>query len=259
VPLSARWHALLTREASSRVAGLLRIGLALIALARFADDLLPMRDHRPASLAIHLAFYVSTLTMLVGYRARAATACAGLTQLALASTEGWHHHTYLLASVTLWLVLTPCDRSYSLDRWRALKRDAALPEEGPSYGLTLIALQLSAVYFWGILHKLDPLYLSGAQIEHVVRTYQLGSDDVAFASWWWSVLGVGIALMEASLMVGLWIRRWHRWIMPFGIVFHGVLYVALQVDTFTVTVWLLYLAYLDPDEVHSALEHLQRA
>ncbi len=251
--LSRRWHALLTREASSRLPALLRIGLAVIALARFGDEMLPTHDHRPGALAARLVFYLSTLAMLAGYRGRLACVVSGAAQLVMTTL---HHHTYLLAMETLLLALTPCDRSYSADRWLALKAGDAPPERGPSYGLTLMALQLSAVYLWGIVHKLEPLYLRGVRLEHILRYYQLGSDEVAVPAWLWAALALAVVAIEAVLLVGLWIRRWHRWVMPLGIAFHGALYYALRVDTFTAQVWLLYLTYVDPDAIHRGIDAL---
>ena len=70
--------------------------------------------------------------------------------------------------------LTPCGGSYSADRVRALRKaeraGRAVPEErGPVWGLTLIAFQVSAVYFWGAFDKskLQRLGYSVSQVREV--------------------------------------------------------------------------------------------
>ena len=66
-----------------------------------------------------------------------------------------------------------------------------------------------------------------------------------------------VLLVEVALAVGLFMRRTHRWLLPIGILFHGVMVVTLPVATFSVTMWLLYLAVLDPDRVHAFMDGLQ--
>ena len=256
--VTAVWQRIANEQASSRTAGLLRIGLALIALTRFADAMLPFQSHSTPHLMWGVLFYVTTLLMLVGYRARVATFAAGAVQLGLSTHFGYHHHTYLLAAATLLLALTPCDRSYSLDRFRDPPA-CRLPERGPSYGYTLIGLQLSSVYAWGLIQKLTPAYISGEKMDSIIRYYQFGSDEVDIPGFAAIMTATAIAslVIEAVLIVALWVRRWQRWSIPLGIVFHGAIYYLLHVDTFSITMWLLYLAYVDPEQVHRALDKMQ--
>ena len=117
--------------------------------------------------------------MFVGYLSRLACFATGLSVLALyvagpvTQTAGWaHHHVYLLAVACLLLAMTDCGRSYSIDRLRAVNaagraqpmRDDPL-EYGSLLGQRLIALQLSAMYFWTAIDKTDRAFLSGERLE----------------------------------------------------------------------------------------------
>jgi hypothetical protein len=172
--------------------------------------------------------------------------------------EGWtHHHTWLLCAATTLLCLTPCGGSFSLDRIRAVRearaRGEAPPEErGPVWGLTLIALQVSAVYAWSAWDKTSWSFLSGMELERIfVHVYTGFRPD-------WPAVPVlaGLAWMtwaiEWVLPVGLFVRRLQWLLIPLGIVLHALFYVLLPVGPFSLTMILLYLAYLDPDAVHSA-------
>ena len=61
----------------------------------------------------------------------------------------------------LFLTATPCGRSLSLDRWRALRRGTAPPERGPILGLRLITMMIGVVYLFGTESKLTWAYVSG--------------------------------------------------------------------------------------------------
>lgn len=259
---------ILTQEGSTRPLALLRIALAVIALAKFAFHMLPSHGQHPARLLLGLSFYLSCLLMLIGLHSRVAAGWAGATQIAMHDGLGRFlelpgfvsHHAYLLAVCTLVVALGPCGRSYSVDRWRQLDDPAGPPaERGATWPLTLLAVQLSAVYFWAAYDKLDGLFLSGTRIEHMVAYFHAGSDPVTFSGYHGITRALAFATVgiELFLAFGLWVRRWHRVAIPLGLAFHAILYVALQIDTFTVTVWALYLAYVDPDRVHAVIDRLQ--
>jgi len=68
---------------------------------------------------------------------------------------------------------------------------------------------------------------------------------------------VGTVALEYALGIGLLFRRTRRWLVVPGLLLHGAFYVLLPVSTYTATMWVLYLAYLDPDAVHAWLERMQ--
>jgi hypothetical protein len=259
------------REASSRPAALVRIGLALVLLARFADELTFRGAMDGVRFGVVVAFWVAVCAMLVGWRSRVSTAVTAVVLSIgvwrfgqLQNQPGWtHHHVYLLLAATLCTAIAPCGRSYSIDRWRAVKRAAragAPPpaERGLVWGQTLIAVQLSAVYFWGAVDKLNPGWLRGEKFEAQLLDYVFDSDPPAIAGWpaLLVALSVGTVALEFALAIGLWFRRARPWLIPAGVALHVLIYVTLPVRIFSVLSILLYVAYFDPDEVHRAIDRM---
>lgn len=256
-------------EGSTRSAALIRIGLALNLWARFGSELSVWQARSPVGTALAVVFWLSSGAMLVGAWSQITALIAGLcVSLMIAAwptlggDEGWsHHHVVLLATATILIAMAPCGRSYSLDRWRALRKAAAAGdppprEHGPWWALRLIVIQLTVVYFFTALDKSHLAFLSGARIEHYFLTYYWGSEPPRNAWWHWlcAAIGTGTLLLEYSLCVGLPFARTRRYLVWPGIALHGVFYLVLPVRTFTATVWVMYLAYFDPDEIHRVID-----
>src|SRR6201999_317885 len=72
----------LEREASTRSAALVRIGLAIIILARFGDAMMLSHKLDRLGALLLLAFWSSAPAMLFGYRSQLATALTALTMIA---------------------------------------------------------------------------------------------------------------------------------------------------------------------------------
>lgn len=269
IPRFTEW--LLWTEGSTRSAGLLRIALALLLWNRWGSDFLLYKLAGPTNIAIALSFFGSTTLLLLGLWTRVATVWTALTMLVvffyLGVAQGveayTHHHTWLLVSFSVLLVLTPCGRSLSLDRWRALARAErggapCPPERGPVWGLRLLALQTSVVYIGATANKLNLPFLSGARLQHVYADRYGGGDPIdlpAFAAIC-CVFAVLTVAMEALLAVGLWIPRFQVRVAILGLLFHAALYVPLPVGPFSATMAALYLAFFDPDAVHRAIDKL---
>ena len=273
---AARVRALADRianqEGSTRPVALVRIGVPLILWARFGSALALYSHVSSWSWAlVGVSFFLSTAAMLAGFHARIACAWVAATLGFIIvwfgiighDTDYLHHHVSLLLITCILLVLTPCGGSYSLDRWHAVRAaeragTAPPPERGPLWGQWLLCLQLSAVYFWGAIDKTYPGYLSGERMQHYILYWHLGSSyprSPLFAPLV-QVTAIGSVLFEYVLAIGLWVRRWQRWLMPAAIVFHGVIYFTMPVLTFTVTTWLLYLLFLPPDAMHRTIDEL---
>ena len=168
-------------EQSTRPVALMRIAIGLIVLTRFGSELALFRSLDPVSLVLGPLFFVLAAMMIAGYMARLATAgvAASIVEIYLTGGYGnsvhqWnHHHVYILLSATVLLALTPCDRSYSIDRYRAL-RDAAQggppapPERGNLWAQRLIVLQLAALYFWTAYDKSDWAWISGQRLDQLL-------------------------------------------------------------------------------------------
>ncbi len=250
---------------STRSVGLIRIGLVLLIWSRWAGELILCRDIRLSAILLNSAFFLLTGLMCVGLWTRASSmGTAIIISVMFVMRESWHHHhTFLLIISTLFIALTPCGRSYSLDRWLALRRArksglSPPPEIGNLWGLRLIAIQLSMVYFWTAYEKLYWGFLSGARMELLVYNYYAGYDYASIPGF--SVLcfiaAITTVILEFSLAFGLYIPKLRKYLMPAGIVLHVLFYILLPIHTFTLTMILLYLAFIPAASVHRFIDSM---
>lgn len=254
---------------STRSSALIRIGLVFLIWARWGEEMVLFRDLSASGLFLSANFFMSTTLMLVGLLTRLTTAWVAALLFAMyyyfghhLGQEPWtHHHTYLLAMVTFLSALTPAGRSYSLDRWlavrRARKAGRVIPaEEGNLFGLRLMMLQLCVLYFFAAFDKSYPLWLSGVRMEYYATFFYLGPSypewsgfNPLMAALAWTVL-----VLEYLLAFGLFFRRFWPVLIPAGIAMHIAFYVLLPVYTYSLTCILMYLAILDANKVHELTE-----
>ncbi len=257
---------------STRPVALIRIGVATLALVRYADEVALFQADSPLRVLLAVWFFAAILAMLVGYRTRVAVAAASLALAGMyfgggfgARIAGWsHHHAYLLLMSTVLLNFTPCGQSYSVDRVLALRRAARAglpppPERGALWGQRLLALQLVAIYFWTVIDKSNWAFLSGERLEQtLVWIYSGRSLEALLLSPWFAMpAAIAVVMVEYFLPVGLLVRRLQPIAIPIGILLHLAFYVMLPVATYSASMVLLYLAVLDPDAVHRFIDRLQ--
>lgn len=258
-------------EASTRSAGLLRVGIVPVIWSRWAIELLLYKNPSPEGIALSVNFFLSSTLMFFGVFSRFSAAWTGLVLLTMyhyfgleLGREPWtHHHTYLLSAGTFLCALTPCGGSYSFDRWWALRRarrrgEAPPPERANVWGIRLIALQLSTIYLFTAWDKTHWGFLSGDRMEHYLAWFYLGSEVPNTGLFHFTMMAsaIGTTVLEYALAFGLLFRRTRRWLLVPGLILHGLFYVLLPVSTYTATMWVLYLAYLDPDAVHRFIDRM---
>ena len=265
------WDFLVHQEGSSRPAALIRIGLVVLVWTRYASDFLLYKNLEPYYLLHGISLFVASTLLFFGAFTRLAAIGTAATLVSFYYYLGYakgiepytHHHTYVLAVTAVLLACSPCGKSYSWDRWRALKKAQRIgepppAETGPQWALRLMVLQVSLIYFWSGFDKCNPAFLSGERMEHYAMYLYIGSDYPKSA--WFHPAMVGLAwstvFLEFALAFGLWWKRTHKVLIPFGMMFHAILYVLLPVGTYSLNMWLLYLAVLDPDEVHRFIDEI---
>ena len=252
-------------EGSTRTSALLRIALALLLWTRWGSQVAPFTDDSPERLLLATSFYLSTTLMLFGVYSRFSTGWAGATAIVMVygfgprGVEPWtHHHTSLLALSTAMCALTPCGHSYSWDRWRAVRRaDTPPPEIAPLWGMRLIGFHVSIIYFWTAWDKTFWAFLSGDRLQMAFHKLYFGSslpppgiDEILMVS---AVITVAL---EYFLPFALWLPRWQWWTFPVGFLLHALIFIALPVGTFTVTMYALYLAYVAADSAHDWIDEM---
>ena len=258
-------------EGSSRTSALIRIGLAFIIWARWGKELAIFNADLPYGFLFSILFYTSTTLMLIGYYSNLSTFIAGVVTLTMyyyhgftLGNEPWtHHHTYLLAISTFLCSFTPCGKSYSLDRYlevkKAIKNKFEIPKEiGNLFGLRLISLQLAAVYFWTAYDKSNYVWISGQKMEANIMFQYTGSRYPEFPAIELIIvaISIGVLILEYALSIGLFFRIGRKILLVPGIIFHCLIYITLPVKTFTITVLLLYLSFLNTDKTHELIDKI---
>jgi hypothetical protein len=252
-------------EGSTRPAALMRMGIVALAWAEWSGAFIGPRSLEPASLLTGVALSVFGMATLLGLGTRVSSAGFAATLLAIYYYWGHHrgvesyvhHHSWVLVAGGMGVALLPAGGSYSIDRWWAVRRarrrgEPQPPESGPLWGQRLIAMQVSLVYFWGAYDKLQPGFWSGVRMQHHWLHYYGGSDYPRWVGFPWLMQGisVGTVVLEFAMAFLLFVPRIQVPLMVVGLLFHWGLYQLLPVGTFSLTMWLLYLAYLDADAVH---------
>lgn len=265
-----RW--IVGREQSTRAIALVRIGLGLVILTRFANELAVFKTLDAAGLILGPVFLLFTAMMIAGYHTHLAIVCVAASLFTIYMTGSYgnaiaqwnHHHVYLLLSATVLLAFTPCDRSYAVDRYRAVRQAERTggprpTERGLLWGQRLMVLQLGALYFWAAVDKSDWAWVSGQRLEQILTwTYSGRPLEVLLERpLLLAVLSAVVLIAEYGLAVGIFVRRWARVVVPVGLALHAAFYLLLPVSTYSVTMMVLYLAILDPDDVHRCLDGLQ--
>jgi len=236
VPRIGSLFQIVTRQTDARpvaivriVVGLTAIGFALESWVNIGRVLSPQVVDMPY-VAWYPSLSVATLPLFIGVWLCAALAfalglgtrlCGAILTLSMAYTlffdqQLYSNHLYLATLVVLLLTIAESGARFSLDaRWSG-GHDLIL-----EWPILLLKIQISIVYFYAALLKVNPQYLSGAML----ASFWPFNELVALPGGWSSVqilpfLAVISILTELFLSVALWVPRL-RWLaLAVGIGFH---------------------------------------
>ncbi len=275
--LARPWRALERRidhEGNTRAVALMRIGMAALAWSEYARFFRGHVDMNGTRIALGLCFYLSSTSMFVGLFSRLSTLLTGavlsVAYFALGyhgyKDEFLHHHTYAMNTLITLLALTPCGRSYSLDRWLSVRRAIARGQEppaesGPLWAVPLLSLQVAVIYSGGAYDKMNELFLSGGRLQQLYSFY-FGSHegvDLPYFFELMTALAWATVALELALAVGLFVPRMRKVLMPVGILFHAAIYWSMPVSTFSLMMILMYLSFLPETDDEQVLRTLERA
>jgi predicted DCC family thiol-disulfide oxidoreductase YuxK len=266
MPVMDQLHALVTSRINARALGIVRIAIgfaALLVVVEEAPALWRLAD--PAVLRVP---YIAGLTLpgwlfpmlaVLGAVASCAfvlglwTSSSGallafaLGGILVADQQLYSNHLYLLLLTVVLLTIGGAGASISLD---ASRRGAA-PEEAtvPAWPAFLLRIQISIVYAYAALAKVNTVYLSGSVVASYLRTdgfLGLPAEWRAFAPMF--VLSLLAILSEAFLAVALWIPRWRPTAFVVGLGLHAAITVWLvptyQLFIYSLVILPLYLLFI---------------
>jgi vitamin K-dependent gamma-carboxylase-like protein len=217
---------------------------------------------------IQAAQVVPVLLLGLGLFARPAIAALLLLQgyVFFADQLNFRNHPYFFLLVLLLLLFSPCDEALSLKRlWN--KGEGYLGPARPVTAQRLIQVQVSIVYFFAALHKLNGWFLAGKGLEQALtddlfhgwsgdmlrallseralaslRELLAAETPMRVAAW-------GAVATELFLAFGLWFRRTRPWALALGIPFHLGIAFAMHIRMFSLATISSYLLFLDPHTV----------
>jgi hypothetical protein len=145
--------------------------------------------------------------------------CGAILTLSMAYTlfldqQLYSNHLYLATLVLLLLTIAESGARFSLDARRSGGRDLILV-----WPILLLKIEISIVYFYAALVKVNAQYLSGALL---ITFWPLNQLAALPRSWAWVLpcLAVASILVEVFLAIALWLPRW-RWLaLAVGVGFH---------------------------------------
>ena len=181
-----------------------------------------------------------------------------------------HPYFFLLLLVLLWF--SPCDEALSLKRvWRRARGlpihdDGYLGSWRPVTAQRLIQVQVSIVYFYAALHKVNPWFLGGHGLVEAMEDLFDGSSGDALRA----LLSRGTlesltafvtdpshmrwparaaVVTELFLAFGLWFRRTRPCAIAVGILFHAGIAFTMHIRTFSIATIATDLLIPDPATV----------
>jgi hypothetical protein len=185
----------------------------------------------------------------------------------------FRNHPYFFLLLLLVLLFSPCGEALSLSRVLRRARGKVIPDDGylgpirPLTAQRLIQVQVSLVYVYAALHKINPWYLGGNGLADFLSADLLGgfSGDLFRALLSESALdGLVAAVADPGVMrypawvtvaaelfiaFGLWFRR-TRWLaIAVGFGLHGGIALFMHIVTFSLATISSYLLFLEPATV----------
>ncbi len=205
---------------------------------------LPQLDAQTVQIAL-VVWLVAAVAFLIGWQFRAAALLLAASIAVVLSSDQhfFQNHVYLLLLLVILLGFSAADGALSVSQ-----RGGAAPQHVPGWPVTLIQWQVSIVYLFGALSKLNIDYLSGA-------TTAGAWLNGATGSWLVGVAGSAgmITFSVASVVLELWLafsllsqtRRLAAIVV--GVLFHlGLIVTIPERADLTIFSLLMFTAYLPP-------------
>jgi hypothetical protein len=256
---------LLFRPVNARTLGVVRAGVgvaALMELAATAPRMLALADpaairlpiveavasvYSGAAPFVLLAWLVAGVAFSLGWHTTVAGTALALVFAGLVTSDQqlYSNHSYLITLSVAILTAGGAGRSWSLDAQR-LGTDA---EAAPAWTVLALRTQVSIVYAFAVIAKLNPSFLSGSVVAASLRR-----DGIAFPEAWITfesmfAMSMIVIVGEAFLAVALWRRRWRPLAFVVGLVLHAgivvTMHAAWDLAVFTMATLSLYVAFVD--------------
>ena len=171
---------------------------------------------------------------------------------------GWDE---VLRCTSFLVLVSPLPACWSLQSRRAHKKAAFSPPP-LRYGLTLMQVQLAAIYVQAVLARLNNEYwMSGDFMSFFLLSHNARWPGLWVLDFGWLLKGVTylVLLIELAIPVLLMVRRWRWYGFATGILLHaGISFMSHNLVLFFLAMMVLYLSFLQPEDMNRLERRLMR-
>jgi hypothetical protein len=215
---------------------------------------------------------LSAIAMFVGWHSRLAAVGVWILLLSFIRRDPWIFNAgdRLICLTALVLALSSCGAALSLDQRRRTGRFWSA-EIRAVWPIRLLQVQLSVVYLTTAQSKLiGNTWVDGTAVSYAWRVFQDWAilpvpQWVSDSSFLVNVATWGTLVIELSIAILVWNRRWRARVLMAGVALHIAIYFNLPVAFFSLAMFVLYLAFVPwqvvqrmPDTLRDTLHRLRR-
>jgi hypothetical protein len=103
---------------------------------------------------------------------------------------------------------------------------------------------------------MTPAFVGGERLQAIFMYRYPNLSDWMAPTWPFTCMALMVIVLELCLAFGMPFSRTRRYLVWPGLLLHRLFYVFLPVQTYSITIMLLYLAYYDPNQVHRVIDQL---
>lgn len=161
----------------------------------------------------------------------------------------------------LYLALSPCGAALSLDQRRRTGSFFSARQIRP-WALRLIQIQVTLIYVATVIHKLaGETWQNGTAVGYSLRQRDL--LIVPTPEWLSTSLLIsnaltwGTLILELAIGILVWKRAWRPWVLAGGVLLHLSISLFLEVGFFSMSMFVLYLAFIPPERAEAIAKGIQ--
>ncbi|MCC6487043.1 MAG: HTTM domain-containing protein [Candidatus Hydrogenedentes bacterium] len=197
----------------------------------------------------------SALLLLAGFCYRIAAIAVALCHLSLALMDirFYQNHMYLLAIISILMVVIPAHRAFSVDASLRVSRHGPYV---PAWCVWILRIQFALVYFWAGVAKLQADWLLGVPL----RIFADRSEHANFITGEFAILGMSYAGLLFDLLVGPALL-WRKTRLPaycVSLLFHLINYHLWGIDVFPHFMMGATLVFFAPDWPRAVIARVLR-
>jgi hypothetical protein len=215
----------------------------------------------PVGALLLLAGVALLLTVGCFSRASAITVLVLLIAIQRRDPETLNSGDLLLRLLVFYVALMPSGECWSVDAWFARRRGRE-PQLRAPWGLRLLQVQVSLIYFFAVWDKLrGQSWANGTAVGIVLQIGDLQRIAVphALATWpaFAAMLTYGTLATEIFLVFGLWMRRTRWWAMGAGVALHLGIEATILIGWFSLAIIACYLAFVPAETLRALVARMQ--